>query len=85
MTDIIANDGKRLWRLIQQTEPFAETGWRSSSQARGLPKVRNSLPDYSERRTATASWQRSILIIGALSTLCWAAVILFVIELLSAF
>lgn len=84
MAYIVANENKRLRKLVQRTEPFAEPGWRSNNQPRGLPKLRNSLADYSERRTATASWQRSVLIIAALSTLCWAAVIFLVIELLSA-
>jgi hypothetical protein len=35
------------------------------------------------RKTATASWQRSVLIITALSTLAWAAVVLVVIEALA--
>ena len=35
------------------------------------------------RQTATASWQRSVLIITALSTLAWAAVVLVVIEALA--
>ena len=85
MADIIANDGKRLWHLIQETEHFAEAGWLGSSQDRRVPNRRSRLPNYSERRTATASWHRASLIIAALSGLCWAILILFAIELLSAF
>ena len=38
---------------------------------------------YAQRTTATASWQRSVLIIAALSAVAWAAVILIVIGALS--
>jgi hypothetical protein len=41
-------------------------------------------PDYAERRTATARWQRSILIIAALSALSWAALLLIVIGVIPA-
>jgi hypothetical protein len=84
MADIIANDEKHLWRLVQKTEPFAEPERRGSTQHRRLPNVPNRLPDYSERRTATASWQRSILIIAGLSALCWAAVIFLIIAIFSS-
>ena len=33
-------------------------------------------------RTATASWQRSVVIITTLSTLCWALIVLLVIRIL---
>ena len=85
MAYIISDDDKHLWKLVQKTEPFAETGWRGSSQDQRVPNLLSTLPNYSERRTATASWRRASLIIGGLSGLCWAALILFVIELLSAF
>jgi hypothetical protein len=39
---------------------------------------------YSQPATATASWQRSVLIIAALSALSWATVILIGIAALSA-
>jgi hypothetical protein len=39
---------------------------------------------YRQRTTATASWQRSVLVIAALSALSWAVVILIVIAALSA-
>jgi hypothetical protein len=39
---------------------------------------------YRQPATATASWQRSVLIIAALSALSWTAVILIVIAALSA-
>jgi len=63
---------------------LADREWGESVEHRHAPKVPNPWPDYSERRTATASWQRSVLIIATLSALSWAAVILFVIAALSA-
>ena len=39
---------------------------------------------YRQRTTATASWQRSVLIIAALSALAWMGVALIVLVALSA-
>jgi hypothetical protein len=84
MTEIIANDGERPWDAEGQGW-VAEQEWDDTGDGTHAPNTPSHWPDYSERRTATASWQRSILIITGLSVLCWAAVILFVIALLSAF
>jgi hypothetical protein len=84
MTDIIADDDERRWDA-ERTGLVAERELDDAGDRSRVPNIPNPWPDYSERRTATASWQRSILIIAALSTFCWAAVILFVIALLSAF
>jgi hypothetical protein len=84
MTDIIANDDERRWAVDQAALP-AEREWDDAGQRSGVPKViPNPRPDYSERSTAAARWEWSILIIAALSALSWAAVILFVIAALSA-
>ena len=67
--DIIANDIE---------------GYQGVDRAKG-PSDRWCSPAaiYPQRRTATASWQRSVLIITALSTLAWAVVVLVVIEALA--
>jgi hypothetical protein len=79
MTDLIADDEERPWT---SDEPDARE-WRDSRHNGHAPKYHNVPPDYSERRTATARWQWSILIIAALSALSWAALILIVITLAS--
>ena len=53
--------------------------WRVQKYSKPAP-----WPDPTERSTATASWGRSVLIIAVLSTLCWGALVLLVIGLLSA-
>jgi len=77
MTDFIANDDERPWVSDQPDE----REWRDSGYNWRAQKYHNVPPDYSERRTATARWQRSILIIAGLSALSWAALILIVIML----
>jgi hypothetical protein len=78
MNDLIADDEERPWT----SDPDARE-WRDSCHNGRAQKHHNVQPDYSERRTATARWQRSILIIAALSALSWAALILIVITLAS--
>jgi hypothetical protein len=79
MSDLIANENERPWGPDQPDE----REWRNSGHDWRAQKYQNGPPDYSERRTATTRWQRSILIIAALSALSWAALILVVIALVS--
>jgi hypothetical protein len=81
MTDIIANDDDPSGDLA---EPLAEPEWRGSKPHQRVPNVPDAAGHYSERKTATTSWQRSILIIAALSALCWAVVIFVLIAIFSA-
>jgi|HubBroStandDraft_4_1064222.scaffolds.fasta_scaffold89514_1 hypothetical protein len=77
MMDIITNDNEG--RQGTAPELFADTrDWEIEDDRWRAPAV-----IYPQRRTATASWQRSVLIITALSTLAWAAVVLVVIEVLA--
>ena len=87
MTDFIASDDDGRWDA-DRAALFAETEQRSwENHGDRWPDAKNG-PDtaatYRQRTTATASWQRSVLIIAALSALSWAAVILIVIAALSA-
>ena len=72
MMDIITNDIEGYQGVDRAEQPRA---WEIHSDLWYAP-----IP---ERRTATASWQRSALIITALSTLAWAVVVLVVIEVLA--
>ena len=80
MTDIVATDHEC---------PLAsdEANGRDSdaSDHDWHTRNKNVIPDYSGRKTATARWQRSVLIIAALSALSWAVVVVIAITLLSAF
>src|SRR5580700_6269386 len=58
-------------------------GWEIQGDRLRAPTNPIPVAIYPQRRTTTASWQRSILIITALSTLTWAAVVLVVIEALA--
>jgi hypothetical protein len=86
MTDLIANDDEGRWGTDRDAF-FAETerrGWEN--QGDRWPEAKDPDPAAADTRrtTATASWQRSVLIIAALSALAWAGVILVVIVALSA-
>ena len=87
MTDFIANDNDGRWDA-DRAEFSAETeqrGWEH--HADHWPEAKEA-PDpvatHRQRTTATASWQRSVLIIAALSALAWTGVTLIVIVALSA-
>ena len=72
--DIITNDAEvetelRAWEI---------QGDRGRAPTNPIPVAL-----YPRRKTATASWRRSVLIITTLSTLAWAVVVLVVIEALS--
>jgi hypothetical protein len=85
MTDLIANDDDARWGR-DRDEFFAETEQRRwENQGDRWPEAKDPAPTapYTQRTTATASWQRSVLIIAALSALSWAAVIVIVIAALS--
>ena len=88
MTDFIANDDDGRWDA-DRVALFAETEQRSWENHRDRwPEANDDAdPPASHRQptmTATASWQRSVLIIAALSALVWAGVSLVVIFALSA-
>ena len=88
MTDFIANDDEGCWDA-DRAALFAETEQRSWENHRDRwPEANDDAnPPASHRQpttTATASWQRSVLIIAALSALVWAGVSLVVIFALSA-
>ena len=70
MMDIIENDSEGRAELSAQPR-----AWEIHSDLWYAP-----IP---ERKTATASWQRSVLIITVLSTLAWAGVVVIVIEALA--
>jgi hypothetical protein len=77
--DIITNDNEGYQgvdRADAETEP---RGWGDRGR---VPTNPIPVPIY-RRKTATASWRQSVLIITALSTLAWAAVVLVVIEALA--
>jgi len=79
MTDIVANDDD--WGA-DHPAPVSETEWRDEANhpARAAqPRV----TVYPRRMTATARWELSVLIIAALSALCWSGLILLVIAALS--
>ena len=87
MTDFIASDDDGRWDA-NRAGLFAETEPRSwENHGDRWPEAKDG-PDtaaaYRQRTTATARWQRSVLIIAALSALAWAAVILIVIAALFA-
>jgi hypothetical protein len=87
MTDLIVNDDDGRWDADRVTL-FAETEQRSwenhGDRSPGAKDDPDPVAAYRQRRTATASWQRSVLIIAALSALAWAGVTLVVIVALSA-
>jgi hypothetical protein len=88
MTDFIANDDDGRWDA-DRVALFAETEQRSWENHRDRwPEANDdAYPPASHRQpttTATASWQRSVLIIAALSALAWAGVTLVVVAALSA-
>ena len=88
MTDFIANDDDGRWDT-DRAVLFAETEQRSwENHGDRWPEANDDAdPAASHRQrttTATASWQRSVLIIAALSALAWAGVTLVVIVALSA-
>ena len=80
MLDIITNDIEDRQAADAETEL---RGWEIQGDRLRAPTNPIPVAIYPQRRTATASWQRSILIITALSTLTWAAVVLVVIEALA--
>jgi hypothetical protein len=85
MTDFSASDDEGRWDADRAA--FLAEAEQRSWENHG-DRWREVDPDpaaeYRQRRTATASWQRSILIIAALSGLAWAGVTLVVIVALSA-
>jgi hypothetical protein len=87
MTDFIASDDDGRWDA-DRAALFAETERRSwENHGDRWPEAKDdpdSAASYRQRTTATASWQRSVLIIAALSALAWAGVTLVVIVALSA-
>ena len=76
--DRIAMKGEALRRNGEQRS------WEHNADRWPEAKDDHDPAAYSQPATATASWQRSVLIIAALSALSWAAVILIVIAALSA-
>jgi hypothetical protein len=83
MMDIIANDDDR-WEP-KRTDLLPETERRGWEEERATPpNVTDPAVVYRQPKTATARWQRSVLIIATLSALSWAAIILLVIAALSA-
>jgi len=86
MTDLIAHDDDSRWGRDRE-EFFTETERRDWENLSDRWPEANDHPEagvaYAQRTTATASWQRSVLIIAALSAVAWAAVILIVIAALS--
>ena len=86
MTDFIANDDDGRWDA-DRAALFAETEqrrWENHGDRWPETGDPNPAAAYRQRTTATASWQRSVLIIAALSALAWAGVTLVVIVALSA-
>ena len=88
MTDFIANDDDGRWDA-DRVALFVETVQRSwENHGDRWPEANDDADppaSHSQRTTtATASWQRSVLIIAALSALVWAGVSLVVIFALSA-
>ena len=81
MTDIVATNHEC---PFASDEPDARDSGASDHDWH-TRNYKNVIPDYSERKTATAHWQRSVLIIGALSALAWAVVVLIAITVLLAF
>jgi hypothetical protein len=85
MTDLIANDNDGRWDTDRAE--FAATEQRSwEHHAVRWPEAKDDpIPEATncQRTTATASWQRSILIIAALSALARAGIALVVIVALS--
>ncbi len=80
MTDIITNDDHR-WgadhsALVSETELRDEANHPARAAQPGITV-------YPRRMTATARWELSVLIIAALSALCWSGLILLVIAALS--
>ena len=80
MTDIITNDDERSW-VPDQPEAREPHDYGHDWCPHNY---RIEASDYSERKTATARWQRSVVIIAALSALSWAALLLIVIGVISA-
>ena len=60
-----------------------QRGWEHNADRWPEAKDDHDPAAYRRPATATASWQRSVLIIAAFSALSWAAVILIVIAALS--
>ena len=87
MTDLIANDDDGRWGRDRE-EFFAEAEQRDSQNHSDRGPVAKDIDlaaTYRQRTTtATASWQRSVLIIAALSALAWAGVTLVIVAALSA-
>jgi hypothetical protein len=87
MTDFIANDHDGRWDA-DRAALFAGTEQRSwENHGDRWPEANDEADppaSHGQRTTATASWQRSVLIIAALSALAWAGVTLVVIFALSA-
>jgi hypothetical protein len=90
MKDFIANDADGRWDA-DRAALFAETeqrSWEDRNHGDRWPEAKNGPdPAASHRQqttTATASWQRSVLIIAALSALAWAGVTLVIVAALSA-
>jgi len=80
MLDIITNDveDRQAADAEMELHGWEIQGDRGSALTNPFP-----VAAYPQQRTATASWQRAVLIITALSTLAWAVVVLVVIEALS--
>jgi hypothetical protein len=87
MTDFIANDDERRWDA-DRAEFSAEAEQRSwehhADRWPGAKDDPNPPAAHRQRTTATASWQRSLLIIAVLSALAWTGVTLIVVVALSA-
>jgi hypothetical protein len=81
MTDIVATDHEC---PLGSDEPDGRDS-DASDHDWHTRNYKNVMPDYSGRKTATARWQRSVLIIAALSALSWAVVVVIAITLLLAF
>jgi hypothetical protein len=80
VTDFIASDDDGRWDADRE-----QRSWENHVDR--WPDAKDG-PDtaatYRQKTTATASWQRSVLIIAALSGLAWSAVTLVIIVALSA-
>ena len=87
MTDFIANDDDGRWDA-DRAALFAETEQRSwENHGDRWPEANDDADPaaaYRRTTTATTSWQRSVLIIAALSALAWGGVTLVVVAALSA-
>jgi hypothetical protein len=88
MTDFIASDKEGRWdadraEFSGEAEPPGSWEHRADRWP-GAKDDPNPPAAYRQRTTATASWQRSVLIIAALSTLTWTGVTVIVVVALSA-